>query len=71
MTLRTTWKKAIRAAAALVALTAATPSVAHADPVHHYYLEVGSAGSAAPAPDCTTYVFANKHVNGGIPVPVC
>ncbi|MCK7625872.1 PE-PPE domain-containing protein [Streptomyces sp. RS10V-4] len=75
MTLRTRWKKAIGtagAAAALAALTAATPSVAHAAPVHHYYLEVGGTGSAAPAPDCTsTYAFANKHLDGGIPVPVC
>ncbi|MFK0290478.1 PE-PPE domain-containing protein [Streptomyces sp. NPDC090442] len=75
MTLRTRWKKAVGAAgaaAATVALTAATPAVAQAAPVHHYYLEVGGTGSAAPAPGCTsTYAFANKHLNGGIPVPVC
>ncbi len=69
------WKTAIRAvgaAAAMVAVTALAPTVAHADPARHYYLEVGGTGSAAPAPDCTSsYTFANKHLNGGIPVPVC
>ncbi|KUL54448.1 hypothetical protein ADL22_03035 [Streptomyces sp. NRRL F-4489] len=73
MTLRTRWKKAIGAAgavAALAALTASTP--AHAAPVHHYYLEVGGTGSVAPAPDCTsTFLNANEHLDGGIPVPVC
>ncbi|KIZ15280.1 PE-PPE domain-containing protein [Streptomyces natalensis] len=75
MTQARRWKKAIGAAgatAAMVALSTAAPAVAHADQVHHYYLEVGGTGSAAPAPDCTgTYGFANKHLNGGIPVPVC
>ncbi|MFJ6749136.1 MULTISPECIES: PE-PPE domain-containing protein [unclassified Streptomyces] len=75
MSLSRRWRKAIGAAgatAAMVAVTAATPAVAHAEPVHHYYLEVGGTGSAAPAPDCTsTYTFANKHLNGGIAVPVC
>ncbi|MCA6092195.1 PE-PPE domain-containing protein [Streptomyces sp. SCA3-4] len=75
MTLASRWKKAIGAVgavAAMVAVTAIAPTVAHADPVHHYYLEVGGTGSAAPAPDCTsTFAIANKHLNGGIPVPVC
>ncbi|MFF4694511.1 PE-PPE domain-containing protein [Streptomyces chattanoogensis] len=75
MTLASRWKRAIGVAgtaAAMVAVSAAAPTVAHAAPVHHYYLEVGGTGSAAPAPDCTsTYAFANKHLNGGIPVPVC
>ncbi|UJB40446.1 cutinase family protein [Streptomyces sp. A1-5] len=72
MTLLSTWKKAIGAAVAMMAVTAVAPTVAHADPVRHYYLEVGGTGSAAPSPDCTsTYAFANKHLNGGIPVPVC
>ncbi|GAA2686228.1 PE-PPE domain-containing protein [Streptomyces lunalinharesii] len=73
MTLRARWKAAIGTvgATAMVALTAAMP-VAHAAPVHHYYLEIGGTGSAAPAPACTsTFAFANKHLNGGIPVPVC
>ncbi|MFG2888554.1 PE-PPE domain-containing protein [Streptomyces sp. NPDC048248] len=75
MPLSRRWKKAIGVAgatAAMVAGTTAAPAVAHAEPVHHYYLEVGGTGSAAPAPDCTsTYTFANKHLDGGIPVPVC
>ncbi|MEV0368910.1 PE-PPE domain-containing protein [Streptomyces sp. NPDC050636] len=75
MTLARRWKKAIGAAGAtatVVAITAVAPTVAHADTVHHYYLEVGGTGSAADAPDCTsTYAIANKHLNGGIPVPVC
>ncbi|MEU1312287.1 PE-PPE domain-containing protein [Streptomyces cinnamoneus] len=75
MSLTSRWKKAIGAVGAvtaMVAVTAIAPTVAHADPVHHYYLEVGGTGSAAPAPDCTsTYAIANKHLNGGIPVPVC
>ncbi|GHC32093.1 PE-PPE domain-containing protein [Streptomyces cinnamoneus] len=75
MNLARRWKKAIGAVGAvtaMVAVTAIAPTVAHADPVHHYYLEVGGTGSAAPAPDCTsTYALANKHLNGGIPVPVC
>ncbi|WP_087924662.1 PE-PPE domain-containing protein [Streptomyces albireticuli] len=63
---------AAAAVAAMVAATAAVPTAAHADPVRHYYLELGGTGSAAPAPDCTSsYEFANKHLNGGIPVPVC
>ncbi|MFG2138483.1 PE-PPE domain-containing protein [Streptomyces sp. NPDC048650] len=75
MTLSGRWRRTIGAAGATAAIVAATtvaPAVAHADPVHHYYLEVGGTGSASPAPDCTsTYTFANKHLNGGIPVPVC
>ncbi|MFH8570419.1 hypothetical protein [Streptomyces sp. NPDC017993] len=57
MSLSRRWKKAIGAAgatAAMVAVTTAAPAVAHAEPVHHYYLEVGGTGSAAPAPDCTS-----------------
>ncbi|MEV4436266.1 PE-PPE domain-containing protein [Streptomyces sp. NPDC049555] len=66
------WRKAIIAGAATVMTAAAAPAVAHADPVHHYYLEVGGTGSGAPAPDCTrSYQFANKHLDGGIAVPVC
>ncbi|GAU65742.1 hypothetical protein SSP35_02_01090 [Streptomyces sp. NBRC 110611] len=75
MTLARTWKRAIGAAgatAAMVAGSAVAPTAAQAEPVHHYYLEVGGTGSAAPAPACTsTYAIANKHLNGGIPVPVC
>ncbi|GHF52294.1 hypothetical protein GCM10010218_37170 [Streptomyces mashuensis] len=75
MTLANRWKRALGVAGAAVAMTAATavaPTAAHADQQRHYYLEVGGTGSAAPAPDCTsTYTFANKHLNGGIPVPVC
>ncbi|MEV5239693.1 PE-PPE domain-containing protein [Streptomyces cinnamoneus] len=75
MNLASRWKKAVGAVgavAAMVAVTAIAPTVAHADPVHHYYLEVGGTGSAAPSPDCTsTFAIANKHLNGGIPVPVC
>ncbi|MEU7137500.1 PE-PPE domain-containing protein [Streptomyces sp. NPDC046261] len=75
MSLISRWKKALVAAGAtatMVALTAITPAAAHADPVRHYYLEIGGTGSAAPAPDCTsTFAIANKHLNGGIPVPVC
>ncbi|WP_372406033.1 PE-PPE domain-containing protein [Streptomyces luteireticuli] len=61
------------AAVAMMAMTAVAPTVAHADPVqHHYYLEVGGTGAAEPAPDCThSYTFANKHLDGGIPIPVC
>ncbi|MFF4225069.1 PE-PPE domain-containing protein [Streptomyces abikoensis] len=74
MTLARRWRKAIvaGAAAVMVAMTAAVPTVAHADPVRHYYLELGGTGSAAPAPGCTgSYAFANQHLDGGIPVPVC
>lgn len=75
MTLVSRWKKALATAgatAAVVAATAITPTAAHADPVRHYYLEIGGTGSAAPAPDCTsTFAIANKYLNGGIPVPVC
>ncbi|MFE0046163.1 PE-PPE domain-containing protein [Streptomyces albireticuli] len=75
MALTRRWKRAIAAAgavAAMAAATAAAPTAAQADPVRHYYLELGGTGSAAPAPDCTSsYTFANKHLNGGIPVPVC
>lgn len=74
MTLASRWKKATSAAGAAAAVMAATvvaAPAAHADPVHHYYLEVGGTGSAASAPDCTSsYTFANKHLDGGIPVPV-
>ncbi|MBB5123187.1 PE-PPE domain-containing protein [Streptomyces eurocidicus] len=75
MTLVSRWKKAAfaaGAAAAMVAATAVVPTVAHADPARHYYVELGGTGAAAPSPDCTrSYGFANKHLNGGIPVPVC
>ncbi|MFF4735897.1 PE-PPE domain-containing protein [Streptomyces sp. NPDC001262] len=75
MTLASRWKKttgAAGAAAAMMVASVVAAPVAHADPVHHYYLEVGGTGSAASAPDCTTtYSFANKQLDGGIPVPVC
>jgi hypothetical protein len=65
--------KAVSAAAALaLAAIATAPAAAHADPAHHYYIEIGGTGSAATAPTCTTtFTFANQHINGGIPVPVC
>ncbi|MGF1431128.1 PE-PPE domain-containing protein [Kitasatospora sp. LaBMicrA B282] len=60
------------AALALAATAAAVPGAAQADAPHHYYIEIGGTGSAADAPTCTTtYGFANQHLNGGIPVPVC
>ncbi|KJK56579.1 PE-PPE domain-containing protein [Saccharothrix sp. ST-888] len=65
--------KAVLGAAALaLAGVAAVPTAAHADAPHHYYIEIGGTGSAADAPNCTTtFGFANQHLNGGIPVPVC
>ncbi|MGW1372991.1 PE-PPE domain-containing protein [Streptomyces sp. NPDC002446] len=75
MSLSSRWKRAIGVAgtaAAMVGVSAVAPTAAHAAPVHHYYLEVGGTGSAASEPDCTsTYAIANKHLDGGIPVPVC
>ncbi|MDH6121448.1 hypothetical protein ABH930_006889 [Kitasatospora sp. GAS204A] len=60
------------AALALAATAAAVPTAAHAAAPHHYYIEIGGTGSAADSPTCTTsYGFANQHLNGGIPVPVC
>ncbi|MGW1373103.1 PE-PPE domain-containing protein [Streptomyces sp. NPDC002446] len=59
---------------AMVAGTAVVaPTVAQADDVHHYYLEVGGTGAAADAPGCTTsYGFANQHLDEGDEVvPVC
>jgi len=65
--------KAVIGAAALALATAvAAPTAAHADPVHHYYIEIGGTGAAAESPTCTTsFYFANQHLNGGIAVPVC
>lgn len=60
-------------AAVAVAAATLTPAVAHADAApHHYYVELGGTGSAADAPGCTrTYGYANQHLDGGTPVPVC
>lgn len=58
--------------AAVTAATAVAPTVAQADSVHHYYIELGGTGSNADAPTCTTtYYYANQHLDGGIAVPVC
>lgn len=59
-------------AALALAGAAAVPSPAHADTQHHYYVEIGGTGSAVDGPACTsTYTYANQHLDGGIPVPVC
>lgn len=64
--------KAVALAAAITAATAVAPAIAQADPVHHYYIELGGTGSNADAPTCTnTYYYANQHLDGGIAVPVC
>ncbi|TJZ57274.1 PE-PPE domain-containing protein [Streptomyces piniterrae] len=63
---------AVAMTAAMVAAAAVAPTVAHADSVHHYYIEIGGTGAAASAPDCSiTFGYANQHLDGGIPVPVC
>jgi PE-PPE domain-containing protein len=65
--------KTVALTAAMAAAAAITPTVAHADePPNHYYIELGGTGSATDAPGCTTtYHYANQHLDGGIPVPVC
>lgn len=65
--------KAVALTSVMTAAAAITPTVAHADePARHYYIELGGTGSAAAAPGCTTtYYYANQHLDGGIPVPVC
>ncbi|MGV9557467.1 PE-PPE domain-containing protein [Streptomyces sp. NPDC003522] len=57
----------------LAAAAALTPTVAHAEEApHHYYIELGGTGAAADAPGCTiTFGYANRHLDGGTPVPVC
>lgn len=56
-----------------MAAAALVPGAARADAApHRYYIEIGGTGSAADAPGCTTtYGFANRHLDGGTPVPVC
>lgn len=64
--------KTVALTAVTVVAAGAAPSVAHAQPAHHYYIEIGGTGSAAPSPACTTsYGYANQHLGGGIRVPVC
>ncbi|MFJ7204452.1 PE-PPE domain-containing protein [Streptomyces sp. NPDC098789] len=65
--------QSVLAATALVFGAAAlAPAAAHADPAHHYYIEIGGTGAAAAAPGCTTsFLAANAHLDGGIAVPVC
>ncbi|MER5360068.1 PE-PPE domain-containing protein [Streptomyces sp. NPDC002785] len=64
-----------RTVALTVALTAAAaimPTSAHAESPNHYYIELGGTGTTTDAPGCTTtYYYANQHLDGGIPVPVC
>ncbi|MFI6056120.1 cutinase family protein [Streptomyces violascens] len=55
----------------LAGITAA-PITAHAAAPHHYYLELGGTGSVAADGTCNgNFVYANQHLNGGTPVPVC
>jgi hypothetical protein len=61
-------------AVAVLGLSAlAVPAAAHADPPHHYYLELGGTGAVpADGSSCTvSYGYANQHLNGGIAVEVC
>ncbi|WP_371680637.1 PE-PPE domain-containing protein [Streptomyces sp. NBC_01276] len=65
-------KSVIASTVLLLAGAAAVPPAAHADPVHHYYIEIGGTGAAADAPGCTSsFTAANEHLNGGTAVPVC
>ncbi|WP_431677190.1 PE-PPE domain-containing protein [Kitasatospora sp. KL5] len=65
-------KAVVGATALAFAAAVAVPAAAQAEPVHHYYIEIGGTGSVAEAPGCTsTFYFANQHLNGGIPIPVC
>lgn len=72
-TSRLTRRARTAALTAAVAAATLTPTVAHADAApHRYYVELGGTGSAADAPGCTTtYGYANQHLDGGTPVPVC
>ncbi|MFJ8695102.1 PE-PPE domain-containing protein [Streptomyces roseolilacinus] len=65
--------RTVALAAAMAAAAALVPGAARADEApHRYYIEIGGTGSAADAPDCTTtYGYANRHLDGGTPVPVC
>lgn len=48
------------------------PTVVHAEARNHYYIEIGGNAAAEDPPECThTYGYANQHLDGGIPVPVC
>ncbi|MEU9121729.1 PE-PPE domain-containing protein [Streptomyces sp. NPDC048506] len=70
------WMRAMGTAAMTVATAVATvvvaPTVAQADPIDHYYIEIGGTSNQADAPECTTsYREANKLLEPGSWVPVC
>ncbi|WP_438489856.1 cutinase family protein [Streptomyces sp. S186] len=57
----------------MVAGTAAVaPTVAQADSIDHYYIEIGGTTGASDEHECTTnYRAANQHLQPGSWVPVC
>jgi hypothetical protein len=56
-----------------VGVAVAVPTAAQADPVNHYYIEIGGTGATPPAPHCTfSYDEGNKVLPpGSAAVPVC
>ncbi|MFF8449139.1 PE-PPE domain-containing protein [Streptomyces leeuwenhoekii] len=70
---RTRRARTLALTAVMAAAAALTPTAAHAgETPHRYYIELGGTGSAADAPGCTTtFGYANQHLDGGTPVPVC